>query len=280
MSFGKRQPRQDAPAAVRITRPTPPRPPQGGAPKNRMNVPLLAGVAAGFALIAIIYSGYMFGMRQLGQALDAKFEAQVAETIHPTPQHALLNGARADGWSFGHCNMRPPPSAVDSVVPGAYAERDASNPMLEHMGGDFSIALVNSANFIACVADYETHSLCAAPERTAFATDVARFYREHDALAFQFAQNRAPTDEKFAAVMASLEDAGAGFGETGNVVDRELAMAKASVDDALSKVAAAGYVSSTDFGWFPPAAVAEVLAKAREAAANGAGGHRSACPLP
>lgn len=277
MSFGKRQPRKEAPAAVRVVRPQGPRPPRSTTP-GRSPFLLIAGAVAGVALIALTYSTYMAGMRQLGKALDAKFEAQVAETIHPTPQHALLKTAQADGWTFGNCTMRRPPSAADNVVPGAYAERDASNPMLEHMGGDFSVALVNSANFIACVADYEAHRLCAAPERAAFATDVTRFYREHGVTAAQFELNRNPTDAKFAAVMATLEEAGAGFGETGSVIDRELQQARTTVDDALRSTAAAGYVSSSDFGWFPPAAVTDILAKAREAAASGSGGTRSACP--
>ncbi len=262
MSFGKRRIERTAPRPSQISTQerVPPVPPQSG----RSPLLLLTGVAAGFALLACLYNGYVSGMKNLGKKLNEKFEAQLSETVSPTPQHALLKTAAADGWTLGNCRMQQPPSAIDNVIPDKYAERDASHEgMLESAGGDISVSLANSAGFLDCVASYEGSKMCNAEVRTAFASDIARFYREHAVTSLEFQRNRNPHDEEFGAVLAAIEGAHPNISMAKDVVDTELREALNKVDGALRSAIAEGIVTAEDFGWFAPIPVSEMFERTK-----------------
>lgn len=267
MSFGKRRTTQDA----KPSRTVPSRKwaPNAAAPSpNRSTALVMAGIAGGLALIGLVITGYSALMHAAGRKLDEKFSAQVSQTIHPTPQLALLKTRGAEGWTLGNCQMRRPPAAADSNNPeSSYAERDQSyGGMLEHFGGDFSVALVNTADFLECVATQEPQRLCAGDVRSAFAADVARFYDDHKAQTREFDQNNWVRDPKFAAVMKTLSDANPEFGEATGVIGREMLGAVTRVDDALRTAAANGYVSSADFGWSTPVRAKDILTRTKAGA--------------
>lgn len=258
MSFGKRQPPGATPVKRTQRRSSEP---ASAPPSRRSPMLLLAGIACGFALIAAGATAFVSGMRQIGKKLDAQFEAQMNETVSPTPQHNVLKTKTADGWNLGNCRMKRPPSAVNSIVPGDYAERDAMfGKMMDTAGSDFSVELANTANFIECIASDEAPRLCDTSVRTAFAADITRFYREHAVIAHEFANTRNSQDKKFAEVMATLQAANPDIGEAFSFVDGEMSQSKEKVDDALASAIAAGYVTPGDFGWFAPAAVKSVFA--------------------
>ena len=262
MSFGKRRqdPVESRPSqnVANTKAPAPPR------RTGRSPLLILAGIAVGFAIIAGLNDAYTTGMRHAGKKLNEKFEAQMNETVRPTPQHALLKTTAADGWTLGNCRMQQPPSAKDNVIPDKYAERDASHDgMLESAGGDISVALGNSAGFIDCVASYEGSKMCNAEVRTAFASDIARFYREHAVTSLEFQRNRNPQDEEFRAVLAEIEGAHPNVSIARDAVDTELRDALNKVDGALRSAIAGGIVAAEDFGWFAPVPVTEMFERTK-----------------
>lgn len=233
-------------------------------PEGRSPVLVLAGIAAGLIFVALAYSGYVSGMRQIGKQIDEKFEAQIDQTISPTPQLALLKTAAADDWSLGNCTMKKPPSAIDQFHQGEYAGRDKQ--LGNSLYGDMSVGLVNEAEFLACVAGYEAERLCKPEIRAAFATDVIGFYHEHTALKRFVAQNPPLNIPTIDEAMAQAAEGVSGEMMSSNVnatIDQEMSDTKDKADTALQEAISNGYVSESDFGWMTPTQVHDVFKRSK-----------------
>jgi hypothetical protein len=230
--------------------------------EGRSPVLVMAGVAAGLVCIALLFSGYVSGMRQVGKKLNEKFEAQMDESISPTPQLALLKTASAQEWTLGNCTMTGPPSAADLLMPDKYTGRNHEADQARTItGGYMSEELLNAATFIECVADYEPQQLCQPEVRNAFATDVIAFYHQHVATTRIFAQNSPRVMSSVAEAMAKAagDDASAVTSNINGTIEREMSDAKDKVDQALEEAISNGYVSNADFGWMTPTQVHEVF---------------------
>jgi hypothetical protein len=219
------------------------------------------GLVAGIAVMVGLYSAYVSVMKSAGRELDRQWDIQQSKTLHAQPDLQLLATSEAKGWRLGKCTLRAAPDATTSFAPGQYKEREEMHfGLVEAQGGDESVALLNRADFLDCIARSEKYKLCDASVRSAFVDDVLKFYREHEFVSKSFARTRSE-QEKFGLINAFSEP-GAGsseFKRAADMVDDEVFKAQRTVVLALKHVATAGVVSKSDFGFFAPAVVKDAM---------------------
>jgi hypothetical protein len=231
-------------------------------PEGRSPVLVMAGIAAGLMCVALLYSGYVSGMRQVGKKLDENFEAQMDYRVNPAKQLDLLKTTASDEWSLGNCTLKKPSSEADRMA--QHSEGDGiADIMKENSGGLFSEEFVNKAEFLECVVNYEAPRLCQPDVRQAFAADVSVFYHNLKSISGMLMQNQAQNDPKLAEVLNSLNESHPEMAEAQNAVTNEFTGAKDKVDDALQEAISNGYVSESDFGWMTPTPVHEVFKRSK-----------------
>lgn len=255
MSFGKRT--HEEPAQREAQRPLR-KAPIEKAPGSATGILKLAlGCIAGLGVIVFAASGFVTTMRGVERRLDESFN-QIQ--IRPEVPLALLKTEAATGWSFGMCTLAQPETDDDGFLPGIAGRNGTmADRMRREMGGYQSDGLLDTANFLDCVARSESQTLCTPAVRKAFVADMTSFYRNHAVASPLIASGRGTGDDKFAEVIATLEAANLELSVNNASTNQQIAESKNVATSALETAAQAGYVSSWDFGLFAPSAVVNTL---------------------
>lgn len=250
MSFGKRPTRPSRPEPTRPEQ-MERKPPRRPAMPSKAITGALVKVAVVTLLLLAANTAANAYLRHLGHQLNDTFENGMAEGISPTPQLALLKTPLADGWELKSCRLPKPPTLAESVMPGG--ERD--DPFVKGItaGDDDTKLFTDRSNFLQCIAEDETVSLCDPAMREAFVADAYALAKEMDfAQTYKINSSQISGNGNFNNVLQELDAAHPEL-ISGALKESERlnALSRERLTDTLKLLTARSVLQTSDLGYFP-----------------------------